>query len=148
MKRAFVALVLVCSCSRLEQSRARSTASRLESKHLAEVQRIADGLEKSPCARPPGISPVAGTSLERDPAVADVEVACQVLMRVQTTRLHGTYTKDDGYYEIGIGKDADAGFQPGRDAEETVKVPSMIAPKANDLCIQRPHVKICVAYRD
>jgi hypothetical protein len=149
MRRVAIAALLAVwalDCNWLDQSRAKSTASRLESKHLAEVRRVADDLEKS-CIRPAGGSSVAGTSLDRDPAVAEVEVRCSAAMH-GTTRLRATkWTLNDSYFAIGIGKDADAGT--GADAaEESVTVPSSIAPKANDLCIRRPAVEICVAYRD
>jgi hypothetical protein len=139
MTRAAIFVQLaVCfvGCNRLDQSRAKSTASRLESKHLAEVRRAADDLERS-CALPSSIA---------DPAAVDVEVSCRVSRGAM--RLHGSSTRsDDGFFEVGIGKNAAEGLNAG-DAEETVRVPSTIAPNANDVCINRAKVRICVAYRD
>ena len=146
-RAAIAALLAVCgvSCNRLDQSRAKATANRLESRHLADLRRVADDLEKS-CATAVG-SPASGTSLDADPAVAEVEVVCHEVLH-GTTRLRGTpLRREASYFEIGVGKNADAAFNP-IDAEETVKVPSVILPNANDLCIHRRKVEICVAYRD
>jgi hypothetical protein len=138
-RAAIFAQLVLCAagCNRLDQSRATSTASRLESRHLGEVRRMADDLESSCTPRSP---------LDADPAVAEVEVSCGLGKR---TRVRGTtWTLSDGYFAIGVGKNAEAGVNADLSAEETVKVPSTIAPHANDLCIHRRQVDICVAYRD
>lgn len=150
-RAALIAIAVgVLGCNRLDQARAKSTAQKLETKHLVEVRRVADDLEKS-CVRPAGVSPVSGTSLDSNPAVVEVEVSCRQSNgdMAHATRLRGTSVRlDDGFFHLGIGKNADAGIGAGVEVEESVNVPSTIIANANDLCVLRPDVKICVAYRD
>jgi hypothetical protein len=137
-RAAIFAQLVLCAlgCNRLDQSRAKTTASRLESKHLAEVRHAADDLEKA-----------CGPLVSIDgPAIVQIQVSCRDSRGAMLLRSGNP--NNGGFFEVGIGKDADAGLNAGAATEETVRVPSTIAADANDICINRPAVGICVAYRD